>query len=477
VPGLCVIVLRATASFSACQLAAMCDRDMQPEVDLGHFGAPRAMPFDVRNRLTSDTDSVGCGPEDSQRAKLCLRHLIAAMDAPALFTKAVQLLAGSIKLLRRTMSQLVDDLSDDELHRWKQALSGSDSGAWGVVSPLLLSDFAPPEADCNQEDQEVDPEMLCPTYGTEGDEADSVPVCRFLSNRFDTSQVSISDFAPPEADCDEEREDDEYPDEDEAVDDSESSVADAWNWQLARLEALAGSTLVTDSAAMAGHSPLLELSPMGFEAPNAWIVRGVHPANVGDVSFAHRLAVEQVARMKDFAICQLERQLGFERNRDEWLTSLEVWREQCEHVIGQLVCDMPCDLDPPEAFHFADTTVRGFLCEDKRMEDEYASHSSRWWHVEAESVQCFCSDIEEQSTAQRACMSADDRSAYDACLWPSAQTFVSSFNIRRNKAAQSEVNRSQELQKYHYQVWQRLLHIVFQQRHNCETVNQPTSKS
>merc|ERR1719221_1405253 len=101
--------------------------------------------------------------------------------------------------------------------------------------------------------------MLCPRYGTEGDEADSVPVCRFFNNRFDASRVSISDFAPPEADCDEEREDDEHPGEDEAIEDSESSVADAWNWQLARLEALAGSTLLTDSAAMAGHNPLLEL--------------------------------------------------------------------------------------------------------------------------------------------------------------------------------------------------------------------------
>lgn len=349
--------------------------------------------------------------EDQLLLKQRLKSTIASMDGPTLHRRCLPLLRCDRDRFCQAVLQIVEDLNTDELRHWSEEFS-----------------------------------MSLRSLRTERQAAETTPKL---------AVAAVSDFGePPEAISEFEVA--------ASVDVVEDYVEEVVLHQLI--------PLVAPSAQLAARRSGGE-TISDFPIPEAYsddptnvpvwdVFLGSQPdADTDDqsqnyVSAGQWLAVQQELRTKDFAIEQLQRQLGFEQSRDEWLMSEVHWREKRERHITSLAWRDACSA---EVFNEVDQAVNTFMGEDRLVEDMYCLHGQDWWTSEAEAIHGLFSDITSRGLQDHTELTDIDRMEYNAYLKPMLEKFLKSFNTRRSDAEELQSSIVQEMKKHHTKVRNRLL--------------------
>lgn len=163
------------------------------------------------------------------------------------------------------------------------------------------------------------------------------------------------------------------------------------------------------------------------------------------------LATRQEARIKNFVLKQLERQLTFERGCDAWLSSECMSREQREEQLG---CFTEGLADSSKLSRLAGA-LDAFRDEDRRTENGYTQQNVGWWQDEEQSINSLFEGISHQSTTDLASLTHHARVTYDARVCPLVHKVIHSFQCRRMEAETLLKHRLSKLQEHHDAVLQR----------------------
>lgn len=333
---------------------------------------------------------------------------IASMDYYTLQSQCLPLLCSSAELWRQAVAYIVEHMNMDELTQWDQAL---DEG---------------------QEATSVRP------IGSTKEAA-----CRLMRH---AATAAVSDFGePPEADTEIEC----APPEDAFAEYSEDIFHHCFLAPVAAYSA-ASATHWPDEEDIRDVLPAEALSDdPTFNCFPRWDTLLAEKVSPG-----HWLAVQQELRTKDFVLNQLERQLGFEQGRDEWLMSEWHWREKRErHIINLTLQESSCEM----VFEHVGQAVNMFMGEDQHVEDTYCKQGNNYWMSEAQSTHVLFNDIQQKSVQDSAGLTDYDREEYDAHMQPVLLDLLTNFNTRRSDAQRQQLSIVQQMQKHHKKVRKRLL--------------------
>lgn len=352
----------------------------------------------------SESGEVSC-PEDYQKVRL--RVMIAGLDAGSLRSQGAKFFSESSELIRQALIFALDFVSADELVRWEQMLERSDktSDIGGQIKSCTIeATFAA----CEEPEQVAVPvRVVRPLAVKAVDAVEAAPVIV-------ESEVRGR----------------------EVIDSNDANLLDLWI-----------------------QEDTFDPPDWSLEHLSAEDIYDVYEWPAGQVSRGTWLAAQQELRLKDFAMQQLERQLGFERGCYQWLESTLRTRECREEQVGYLAHDV---MEDAEALHVAGIAVQKFRGEDRWTEDVLLSQNSVWWRTEAKTVETLQEGMQSQLFDDHAGLTTQDRQMYDAHVAPQIDRIVRDFECRRGKAEQWSQERVHDLHDHHSLVLQRHLSTLLE---------------